>query len=169
MLKNSERNKKQGLKIYVTAGVGEGKTKISAFDAALMNAGIANYNLIYLSSIIPKGSIVKPRKLKSKKNEYGNKLYVVMARFDQYAIGKEAWAGLGWIQDQAGRGLLAEHWAESKEAVIKLIHNSLNDMRTLRPYKYGKIHYSVTGMKCKDKPVCAVVAAIYKSEYWENN
>ncbi len=163
----SENVEKQNLNIYIATGTGEGKTKISAFDAALMNAGIANYNLIYLSSVIPKSSIIKIRKIKPKKNEYANKLYLVIARFDQSTIGKEAWAGLGWIQDREGRGLFAEHWAESKEAVIKLIHNSLNEMRELRPYKYGKIYYSVAGARCKDRPVCAVVAATYKSENWE--
>jgi len=54
--------------------MGEGKTNISALDTGLMNAGIANYNLIYLSSVIPKGSMAKIKKLKSKKDEYGNKL-----------------------------------------------------------------------------------------------
>jgi len=165
---NDKKNKKQNLQIYITSGTGEGKTNISAFDTALMNAGIANYNLIYLSSVIPKGSVLKIRKLKSKKDEYGNKLYVVMARSDQGTIGKEAWAGLGWIQDSKGRGLFAELWAESKEAVVKLIHNSLNDMKMLRSYNYGKIHYLVAGAKCKDRPVCAVVVAVYKSESWEN-
>ncbi|MBU3964741.1 pyruvoyl-dependent arginine decarboxylase [Patescibacteria group bacterium] len=165
---NDKTNKNQNLQIHVTDGTGEGKTNISAFDAALMNAGIANYNLIYLSSVIPKGSMIKIRKPKSNQKEYGNRLYVVMARSDQCTIGKEAWAGLGWIQDSMGRGLFAEHWAESKEAVIKLIHNSLDDMKALRSYNYGKIHHLVMGAKCKDRPVCALVMAVYKSENWEN-
>jgi len=160
-------NKQKNLKIYVTKGVGKGSTHISAFDAALMKAGIANYNLIYLSSIIPKGSIVKAVKLKSNGQEYGNKLYVVMARCDQATIGKEAWAGLGWVQDKAGRGLFAEHRAENKEAVIRLIKSSLTDMRKLRPhYEYGRIRYVVSGIKYKNKPVCAIVAAVYQSEGW---
>lgn len=45
--------------IVVTAGVAECPTALSAFDAALMDAGIANYNLIYLSSVIPGGSVIK--------------------------------------------------------------------------------------------------------------
>jgi len=156
-------------KIYVTCGIGKGLTDISAFDAALINAGIANYNLIYLSSVIPKGSKIEIKKLKPKKTEYGRKLYVVIARCDQDISGKEAWAGLGWSQDRMGRGLFVEHKSENREAVIRLIRNSLKDMkklRPLRPYKYGRINYSVTGIKCKNKPVCAVVAAVYQSEGW---
>jgi len=159
-------NKQKNLKIYLTSGTGKGLTDISAFDAALANAGIANYNLIYLSSIIPEGSRIEIKKLKPKKAEYGRKLYVVIARHDQDTSGKEAWAGLGWSQDRIGRGLFVEHKSESKEAVIRLIRNSLKDMKKLRSYKYGRINYSVTGIKCKNKPVCAVVAAVYQSEEW---
>jgi arginine decarboxylase len=40
------------MRIYVTTGKGEGPTPLAAFDAALIDAGIPNYNLIYLSSVI---------------------------------------------------------------------------------------------------------------------
>jgi arginine decarboxylase len=45
--------------IQVTGGTGAGPTKMAAFDAALNQAGTANYNLIKLSSIIPPDSKVK--------------------------------------------------------------------------------------------------------------
>ena len=150
--------------IYVTSGVGEGKTNISAFDQALVNAGIGNYNLIYLSSIIPKNFHVTIKRLKSKEVEYGNKLYVVISHCDQNTFGKEAWAGLGWIQDKEDRGLFVEHKAENKKNVVMLIKNSLSEMRRSRPYKYGKIRYATASIKCKHKLVCAVVAAVYQSK-----
>lgn len=163
----TKKKKNHFLNICVTHGVGEGKTDIAAFDAALMEAGIANYNLIYLSSIIPKDSKIEVRKYRQKDKEYGNKLYVVIARCDQEIFGREAWAGLGWIQDKQGRGLFVEHKAESKEAVIRLIKSSLENMRKTRKYKYGKINYLTAGIKCRDKPVCALVVAVYGSEEWE--
>ena len=49
-----------GMKIIVTSGTGEGPTSLAAFDAALLDAGVANYNLICLSSIIPPGSMTIP-------------------------------------------------------------------------------------------------------------
>lgn len=169
LLKNMIIGKNNKLfKIYITHGAGEGKTDISAFDAALMKAGIANYNLIYLSSVIPKGTKkVKPRRFKFKEKDYGNRLYVVIARCDQDIFGREAWAGLGWVQDKEGRGVFVEHKAENEAAVIRLIKNSLEDMKKSRSYKYGKINYLTSGIKCKNKPVCALVAAVYKSEKWE--
>lgn len=154
-------------KIYITKGVGEGRTAISAFDTALANADIADYNLIYLSSIIPAGSVVEIKKFKPKENEYGRRLYVVIARCDQNTAEKEAWAGLGWVQDKEGRGVIAEHMGEDKKTVLRLIRNSLIDMKKLRPHKWSKINYSTIGIRCKNRPVCAVVVAVFQSEKWD--
>jgi len=161
------KNNNHLFKIFVTRGEGEGKTDISAFDAALMKAGIANYNLICLSSVIPNGTRkIILKKFNFREKEYGNKLYVVMARCDQEIFGREAWAGLGWIQDKEGRGLFVEHKAKSEKSVIRLIKNSLEEMKKTRRYKYGKINYLTAGIKCKDKPVCALAVAVYKTEGW---
>ncbi|MEW6242872.1 MAG: arginine decarboxylase, pyruvoyl-dependent [Bacillota bacterium] len=43
-------------KYTLVAGVGEGEKKLTAFDAALLDAGIGNYNLIKVSSILPPGA-----------------------------------------------------------------------------------------------------------------
>jgi len=44
--------------IQVSGGIGSGPTELSAFDQALVRAGVANYNLIYLSSVLPPDSDV---------------------------------------------------------------------------------------------------------------
>ena len=36
-----------------------------------------------------------------------------------------------------------------------------------RKEKFGEIHYQVVGIRCEEKPVCVVVAAVYQSEGWE--
>ena len=40
-------------RIILTSGIGIGSTKLNAFDNALLNAGIGNFNLLSVSSIIP--------------------------------------------------------------------------------------------------------------------
>ena len=40
----------------LVAGFGEGKTKLNAFDAALLASGLGNLNLIKVSSILPPGA-----------------------------------------------------------------------------------------------------------------
>lgn len=40
-------------RIYLCSGIGRGKTLLNAFDDALISAGVGNYNLIKVSSIVP--------------------------------------------------------------------------------------------------------------------
>ncbi|MDQ1240262.1 MAG: arginine decarboxylase [Thermodesulfobacteriota bacterium] len=44
-------------RFFLTSGTGEASTKLNAFDAALLKAGIGDTNLIKLSSILPPGII----------------------------------------------------------------------------------------------------------------
>lgn len=41
-------------RFWLTSGVAEGETELNAFDNALLRAGIGNYNLVKVSSILPK-------------------------------------------------------------------------------------------------------------------
>lgn len=43
----------------ICTGIGTGSSKLNAFDSALISAGIANYNLVKISSILPPNSIEK--------------------------------------------------------------------------------------------------------------
>ncbi len=40
-------------RFFITAGLGTGHTDLTAFDAALLKAGVGNYNLLKVSSIVP--------------------------------------------------------------------------------------------------------------------
>src|SRR3989344_6805832 len=128
--------------IRVTSGTGTRGTKLSAFDAALYDAGIANYNLIYRSSIIPEGfEPVKKRLLENSNTEYGHKLYVVMAAQREDEAEKESWAGIGWImtEGEKRRGLFVEHTGADEHQVINQIKRSLGDMTEYREGKFGEI------------------------------
>jgi len=153
--------------IIITSGVGKGNTQLSAFDHALFNAGIANYNLIRLSSVIPLKSKLKIQPFNNNGKEgFGDRLYLVYAEKREGEKGREAWAGIGWVQTKDGRGLFVEHHGSQQAEVIRLIKESLTDMVQYRQEKYGEIHYQVVGTHCKDKPVCAIVAAVYQNEGW---
>lgn len=158
----------QKRKIYIVSATGEGRTEISAFDNALHNAGIANYNLITLSSIIPPNTEVEiVDKLTWNDKEFGDRLYCVMARQITSVFGEFASAGIGWAQNKKdGRGLFVEHHAESHDTVKKLIENSLNDMKKYRATEFQYTSDKITSIECVDKPVCALVVAVYKSEPW---
>ena len=139
---------------------------MSAFDKALHDAGIADYNLITLSSIIPPESEVVIKRPDLIPEEYGYKLYAVISKNTETLQGTFAWAVLGWMQDDEGKGVFVEQTGQSKHETKDKILSTFNSMKSYRPELEGKIIYSSAGIKCEDEPVCAIVAALYKTEKW---
>ncbi len=156
------------MRIRVASAVGRGPTPLAAFDAALRAAGVENYNLIPLSSVIPPGAAIERLRHSSPPSEYGHRLYVVMARHEASRAGDEAWAGLGWTQeDGSGRGLFVEIHGASRAAVENEIEATLESMKRDRPYEYGKNEREIVGARCTGEPLCALVIAAYASEGWD--
>lgn len=158
------------MRIVVASGVGEGPTHIAAFDAALFDAGVANYNLIQLSSIIPPGCVVERARYETPDAEYGRRLYVVMTRCHAHQPGAMAWAGVGWAQERPGdgRGLFVELHGESEQAVCAGLTASLEAMTARRERSFGPIQHQLAGIECRGRPVCALVVAVYASEEWND-
>lgn len=155
--------------IYVTSGTGIGQTQLAAFDTALLHAGIGNFNLIKLSSVIPpniKIELQSPKLQLEPEINYGKKLYIVLSEKRESEKGREAWAGIGWVQAKDGRGLFVEQHGAQQAEVMRLIKETLADMTNNREEEYGEVHYQVVGIRCEDAPVCALVAAVYEIESW---
>lgn len=156
--------------IPITAGTGEGSTSLAAFDAALYKAGIANHNLIHLSSVIPDNHVPKLYQidLNSADGEFGNRLYVVYSSRIETELSAWAWAGLGWVTALKGtsRGLFVEHWGRTRQEVIDQINKTLMHMLSYRKEKFGPTRTKIVGIRCNGKPVCALVAAVYESQGW---
>jgi arginine decarboxylase len=158
------------MEILISSGIGNGPTALAAFDAALNHSGVANYNLIRLSSVIPPDSIIVEKERKSPMvKEWGYKLYVVMADMRVDTPNAEAWAGIGWVQDkETGKGLFAEHIGNSEKTVVEDITQSLNAFMATRNIDFGPIHMKTIGKTCKFNPVCALVIATYQSDDWKS-
>ena len=157
------------MRLNITAGTGVGPTELASFDNALVNAGVENFNLIYLSSVIPPGSdvVVSDRPLKPAGN-WGDRLYVVMAQKRTSRRNQEVWAGIGWMQDpETKRGLLVEHQGNNEEEVRADIKNSLQGLAENRNMKFGPMCMHVVGKKCIALPVCALVIATFESAEWQ--
>ena len=156
--------------IEVTFGTGKGQTELSAFDAALFDAGIGNYNLLHLSSVIPTGHTPIIKKVNyNYSGEFGHKMFCVLSERRESRIGYEAWAGLGWVTtiESPTRGIFVEHIGESEQGVVDAITKSLTSMVTYRKETFGPIQHKVVGIMCEADPVCALVAAVYSREGWE--
>ncbi len=157
--------------IQVSSGTGAGPTKMAAFDAALNNAGVANYNLIRLSSIVPPGSKIINSKgpITKQPGNWGDKLYVVMSEIRVDTPNAEAWAGIGWVQDrQTAKGLFVEHEGANEGTVRRDIQQSLEAMTRTRHVNYGNIHMKIVGKTCTHEPVCALVVAVFQSSGWSS-
>lgn len=158
------------MKINVASGTGVGPTELAAFDHALVNAGVANFNIIYLSSVLPPGSDVKDLdKPIHPVGGWGDRLYVVMAQKRTQQRNQEVWAGIGWMQDpETKRGLLVEHEGHNEEEVRADIKNSLEALAQNRGMTFGPMHMKIVGKKCVAIPVCALVVAVFESAEWNS-
>jgi arginine decarboxylase len=161
------------MQIHITSGTGTGPTTLAAFDAALNTNGIANYNLLRLSSVIPPQTdiTIQPMGIPHEimPGKWGDRLYVVMAEQRTAEPGQEVWAGIGWVQDkESKKGLFVEHEGTSEADVRNDIEASLKALMKTRGIDFGEIYMVVKGAKCVDEPICAMAVAAYQSSNWNN-
>lgn len=153
--------------IYITGALGAGGTPMSAFDDALLKAGVANFNLVRLSSVIPPESRVIIAKPKFSQRDFGQKLVCVYAAEWAKVKGESAYAGIGWIIDRDRKGLFVEHEGRSRSEVERMIKTSLTEMVARRPGFRGKsftIRHKVIGGRSNGKHCCALMVAAYQVE-----
>lgn len=160
------------LVIPITSAVGEGPTPVAAFDAALRAAGIANLNLIRLSSVIPPGSTIEVRldEARSPVGEsagWGDRHYVVYADARADVPGEIAAACVGWVQEpETGAGLFVEIDGNDEAQVRSQVEASLDAMVTARKLRTDSPTLLSRSIRCVDQPVCALVVASFTSEGW---
>ena len=164
------------MNINVVQGKGEGRTLLSSFDAALKDAGVYNYNLICLSSVLPPGVIVKDiGKVNYALGQHGDKLYIVMAQERSDTPGTAIGAGIGWYQfDESGAGILVEHEThgtseqEVQQTLQTWIKNSIQDLCEFRGFVFSeqRLHSSISLTTVKDKPASVCVIAVFQHESW---
>lgn len=154
-----------GLDISIRIGSGTGRTPLSAFDHALQSAGVADFNLVTLSSVIPPGS-----RLRHVNNTlpggHGDLLFCVRAEAYAEQPGESAWAGLGWCVDETGGGLFVEHHGSTEQSVTEQIELSLADMNAKRGGGYGPVQMALASAHSTGLPACAVVVAAYRVSSW---
>jgi arginine decarboxylase len=163
-----------GLHITVRRGIGQGPTPLAAFDAALRVAGVADRNLLPLSSVIPAQAEVDVLEIGASTTDpggvWGDRLYVVLAVEHVEVPSHQAWAGIGWVQEaETGRGLFVEHHAGDAFTVQRDIDASLTSLVEGRPgLNFGPHRSMVAGATCTDRPACALVVAAYQASAWQD-
>jgi arginine decarboxylase len=124
--------------IRVVAGNASGPTTVAAYDAALADAGVHNYNLSHVSSVIPADGTVERVDTAPDLGPVGHRLTVVEAR----AVSEPATAaggtcaGLGWTVAESGRGLFYEASGTDPAAVRESVALGLASGRDLREWSF---------------------------------
>jgi len=146
--------------IAVVWGDGEARTPLSAFDAALADAGIHNYNLVTYSSVVPPEQSVTTVGQVEAPYEVGTPVGVVRAERESTRPNETVAAGLGWIRAREG-GVLMESDAGSAAAVRADLREKLADARRLRDWDWAGDPELAVHEHTVDRTGAVVVAAVY--------
>ncbi len=97
--------------VFLTKGVGRSREKLSSFEEALRDAGIAMYNLVSVSSIFPPRCRLISNKEGQKHLRPGQIVYCVMARSESNEPNRliAASIGLAIPRNKEHYGYLSEH------------------------------------------------------------
>jgi arginine decarboxylase len=100
-------------RVFFTKGVGRHKEKLTSFEEALRNAGIAHCNLVQVSSILPPGAKMISRDEGLKLLRPGQITFTVMSRVESAEQHRlvAASVGLAVPRDDDKYGYLSEHHA----------------------------------------------------------
>ena len=96
--------------VFLTRGVGKHKHRLSSFEEALRQAGVANQNLVSVSSILPPGCKVISRKEGVAKLTPGAIRFAVISRIDTNEHNRLISASIGFAQpkDKTKWGYISE-------------------------------------------------------------
>lgn len=128
-------------RFFVTGGTALSRiSKLNAFDLALMKAGIAQCNLVPVTSIIPKGAVeAEPCTITP-----GSITFVVMAHIEGEGEEKIG-AGIAWsFIEGEDYGLVAEtHGNTDREELRRNLKARIEEMARIRNVKLRSIEYRI--------------------------
>lgn len=123
--------------IRVVWGTGTAQTEMAAYDAALADAGVANYNLVTVSSVIPAGAAVEVTDTAPDLGPAGERLTVVQASAVAVpGADRPACAGLGWSVGSDDPGLFYEASGTDPERVRSTVREGLAAGERLRDWAF---------------------------------
>ena len=96
---------------FIVSGCGKAKEKLASFEMALRDAGIAEYNLVKVSSILPPNCKIINKKKGISMLSPGQIVFVVMSEQSTNEPGRQITASVGIAipPDRSKHGNLSEH------------------------------------------------------------
>lgn len=151
--------------IRVVWGTATASTAMGSYDGALAAAGIENYNLVRVSSVVPAGASVTAVGTAPDLGPAGERLTVVEGRA---TVAPEetgsACAGLGWALEESGRGIFYEASGTDPDAVRDAVRDGRRAGERLREWSFTtRDERLVASGTSDDEYATAVVVAVYGS------
>ncbi|SFS42884.1 pyruvoyl-dependent arginine decarboxylase [Halostagnicola kamekurae] len=149
--------------IRIVWGSASAPTAMASYDAALAEAGVENYNLVAVSSVIPADTAVEAVGTAPDLGPAGDRLTVVEARATTTGPGRVS-AGLGWSQSaDDGPGLFYEAGGETDgEDVETRVREGLESGRALRDWDFTEPRVRVeSAQAAAGTYTTAIVLAVY--------
>ncbi|TYL38458.1 pyruvoyl-dependent arginine decarboxylase [Natronococcus pandeyae] len=149
--------------IRVVWGTGSAPTAMASYDAALAAAGVENYNLVSVSSVVPAGVDVEAVGTAPDLGPVGERLTVVEARATTTGPGRAS-AALAWSQSiDDGPGLFYETAGEmDREAVERRVREGLEAGQELRDWTFNDPNVVVESSQAESGTyTTALVLAVY--------
>lgn len=147
--------------IRVVWGEGTGPTATAAYDAALADAGIHDYNLVVVSSVIPADAPVEVVGTAPALGPVGDRLTVVQGRGTGGTGTDGAAAALAWARSSDGRGLFYEAGGTDPAAVRDRVERGLQRGCELREWAPADRDVVVRTATPSDERACVVVCGVY--------
>jgi len=145
---------------FVTSGKATSPiSELNAFDLALKKAGIAQCNLVSVSSVLPPGC----KETRLKQMPIGSITHAVVARMNaegEATIG----AGIAWTWEKDKKyGIAAEaHGYMDQKALEKTLEWKIREMAKIREIEIDKINYRMETIEVpKNNYGCVMAALIY--------
>ena len=149
------------MQITVVRGTGRGPTETAAYDAALVDAGVGDFNLVRVSSVVPADAIVTVADTPPDLGSPGERLTAVVSDRVAGPGDPEAVAGLGWTTGP-GAGLFYEESGTDPAVVRERIETGLAAGRDLRDWSFTDEEIVLAGPTAPETGYAAsVVVAAY--------
>jgi len=135
-------------------------SELNAFDLALKKAGIAQCNLVSVSSILPKDCV----EIKKHNISAGSITYSVLARMDGDE-GTNIGAGIAWAWAKSKKyGLVAEaHGYMDRKALQETLEWKIKEMAKIRGIQIANVQTRIEVLRVPmDNYGCVISALVYK-------
>jgi len=151
-------------KFFVTSGKAFSPiSELNALDKALKEAGIAQCNLVPVTSILPKKCI----QIENKAIPIGAVTHAVIARMDGVE-GQTIGAAIAWAFEKNNEcGIIAEtHGYMDEESLLEIAEWKMREMAKIREIEFGDINYEFQTLKVPmDNYGCVIAALVFYPDY----